>query len=106
MPMQGRIGDNAHCPSCGHGNICCSHGVTGPGVQGSMNVHVNGVPALRMGDPGVHSSCCGSNSWNAVGCSMTVHINGLGAHRLGDATQHCGGSGTLIEGSPNVIVGG
>ena len=106
MPMQGRLGDNAHCPSCGHGNICCSHGVTGPGVQGSMTVHVNSMPALRMGDPGVHSSCCGANAWNAVGCSATVQINGLGAHRLGDMTQHCGGTGTLIQGSPNVIVGG
>ena len=71
-----------------------------------MNVHVNGMPALRMGDPGVHSSCCGANSWIAVGSSATVKINGLGAHRLGDMTQHCGGSGTLIQGSAIVSVGG
>ena len=105
LPAQGRLGDNANCPSDGHGNICCSHNVTGPATAGSPNVHVNGMPALRMGDPGVHSSCCGGNEWVAMGCSMTVHINGIGAHRLGDATQHCGGSGILIQGSMNVIVG-
>ena len=106
MPFQGRLGDVAHCPSCSHGNICCSHGVTGPAVLGSFNVHVNGRPALRMADPGVHSSCCGSNTWIAVGCSFSVIINGRGAHRFGDLTKHCGGVGALVLGSTNVIVGG
>jgi hypothetical protein len=35
-----------------------------------------------------------------------VFINSLKAHRQGDADTHCGGSGKLIIGSPNVIVGG
>jgi uncharacterized Zn-binding protein involved in type VI secretion len=35
-----------------------------------------------------------------------VFINNIPAHRLGDTTQHCGGVGTLIIGSLNVIVGG
>jgi uncharacterized Zn-binding protein involved in type VI secretion len=66
---------------------------------------VNGRPAVRVGDPGVHAACCGPNSWTAKAGSGTVFINGRKAHRLGDATQHCGGIGQLIEGSANVIVG-
>jgi hypothetical protein len=30
----------------------------------------------------------------------------IAGHRVGDSTQHCGGKGTLVEGSPNVMVGG
>jgi hypothetical protein len=33
-------------------------------------------------------------------------INYLAAHRMGDKNVHCGGSGTLIEGSTDVIIGG
>jgi hypothetical protein len=66
---------------------------------------VNRRPALRVGDPGIHTACCGKNTWTATTGSLTVFINGKGAHRMGDQTRHCGGSGTLIEGSPNVIVG-
>ena len=105
MPAQGRLGDNAHCPSDSHGCPGCAHGVTGPAVAGSPNVNVNGMAALRIGDPGVHSSCCGANKWNASSGSGTVMINGIAAHRLGDATAHCGGRGTLIVGSDNVITG-
>lgn len=36
---------------------------------------------------------------------MTVFINGKGAHRMSDQNRHCGGTGQLVEGSPNVIVG-
>jgi hypothetical protein len=34
-----------------------------------------------------------------------VFINGRGAHRMGDQTRHCGSTGQLAEGSPNVMVG-
>ena len=67
---------------------------------------VNGRQALRVGDPGKHASCCGKNAWNATQGSGSVLINCLPAHRLGDAVRHCGGQGRLIEGSPNVVVGG
>lgn len=33
-------------------------------------------------------------------------INGRPAHRLGDPTTHCGGSGSLVTGSSNVLIGG
>ena len=35
-----------------------------------------------------------------------MFINGIAAHRMGDATVHCGGNGKLVEGSPDVIIGG
>jgi len=74
--------------------------------MGSPNVNVNSLPALRVGDPGIHAACCGPNTWKASAGSGTVFINNKAAHRLGDADQHCGGQGKLIEGSNNVIVGG
>lgn len=106
MPEQGRVGDKARNPADAHGCPGCAHGVIGPAVSGSPNVKVNGKPALRVGDPGVHAACCGPNQWKAAKGSSTVFINGLPAHRKGDMTAHCGGVGNLIEGSPDVIVGG
>ena len=106
MPAQARVSDIAHCPACGHGCLSCDHSVEGPCTAGSPDVMVNGLPAARMEDPGVHSSCCGSNKWVATGCSTSVFINGIGAHRLGDVTTHCGGTGTMTTGSPDVMVGG
>jgi hypothetical protein len=58
-----------------------------------------------VGDPGVHSSCCGPNTWKAAKGAPTVYFNGKKAHRKNDQTQHCGGMGTLVEGSSNVFVG-
>ena len=44
--------------------------------------------------------------WTAQAGSGTVFINGKKAHRKDDADTHCGGTGKMIEGSSNVIVGG
>jgi len=41
-----------------------------------------------------------------VGQCRTVRINGMPAHRLGDRVTACGGTGTLVDGSGNVNVGG
>lgn len=78
----------------------------GPAVKGSPNVLVNGMPALRVTDNGVHAACCGPNTWVAAMGSSTVLINNLPAHRLGDMDTHCGGVGKMIQGSSNVMVGG
>ncbi|HEX2569580.1 MAG TPA: PAAR domain-containing protein [Polyangia bacterium] len=75
-------------------------------MSGSPNVQVNGRPALRVGDTGIHAACCGGNTWTAQQGSATVFINGKPAYRMNDPSRHCGGMGRLIEGSPNVIVGG
>lgn len=98
-----RAGDNANCPNDSHGNSCCDHNVTGPATQGSANVRINGRPALRVGDAGVHSDCCGSNTWQNIEGSSKVFINGIPAVRLHDATRHCGGVGKMVEGSSDVF---
>ena len=67
---------------------------------------MNGRPAIRVGDKGVHAACCGPNMWTAQMGSSTVMINNKQAHRLNDMDQHCGGVGRMIEGSTNVITGG
>lgn len=106
MPSLGRLGDNSQTFIDNHGGRCCPHSCTGPAIAGSPNVNANGRAALRAGDSGVHSACCGRNSWTAQGGSATVFINGKPAHRQGDGVAHCGSFGKLISGSPNVSVGG
>ena len=105
MPEQGRLGDKSEGIDA-HGCPCCPHQVKGPAVTGAPTVLVNNKPALRISDTGVHTACCGPNMWMAVTGSSTVMIEFLPAHRKSDIDQHCGGVGKLIEGSPNVIVGG
>ncbi len=105
MPPQGRLGDKSKAMADKHGGLCCPHTVIGPAIQGSPNVFVNFRPALRVGDRGIHAPCCGPNMWKAQKGSATVFINKKAAHRKGDTDKHCGGSGKLIEGSPDVIVG-
>ncbi|MBC7975947.1 MAG: PAAR domain-containing protein, partial [Myxococcales bacterium] len=106
MPAQGRLGDKAQAPLDAHGCPACPHPVIGPAVTGSATVNVNKLPALRCEDTGIHMACCGLNTWQVFKGSSTVFINGKRAHRQGDDTKHCGGMGKLIEGSPNVMVGG
>lgn len=106
MPAQGRLGDKAKCDADAHNCPGCAHTVVGPAVVGSSDVNVNKQPALRLQDTGTHAACCGAATWFAAKGSSTVFINGKPAHRKGDETIHCGGKGTLIEGSNNVMVGG
>ena len=105
MPGQGRLGDKATVPTDAHGCPACPHTATGPAIRGSPNVNVNHRPALRVDDPGIHAACCGANTWTATTGSTSVFINGKAAHRVGDQNRHCGGTGQLVEGSQNVIVG-
>ncbi len=106
MPPQARLGDKALVPADAHGCPACPHTATGPAIAGSPNVVVNGRPAIRVDDPGIHAACCGPNTWNAKTGSGSVFINGRAAHRLGDVVKHCGGMGQTVEGSANVFVGG
>jgi uncharacterized Zn-binding protein involved in type VI secretion len=106
MPPQSRVGDNSQVPADAHGCPACPHPCIGPGIAGSPDVIVNGQPALRVDDTGVHAACCGPNMWTAKAGSGTVLINNKAAHRLGDQDQHCGGMGQMVAGSPNVVTGG
>lgn len=104
MPPAVRLSDKAASPADAHGCPGCPHPTFGPAVNGSTNVFVNKLPAIRKGDPGIHMACCGPNSWNVKGGSSSVYVNGKPIARMGDATKHCGNNGVLITGSPNVFI--
>ena len=106
MPPQSRLGDKSNVPVDAHGCPACPHPAVGPAIVGSPDVFVNYMPALRVGDKGIHAACCGPNTWVATIGSATVLINNKQAHRLGDLDTHCGGVGQMIEGSNDVITGG
>jgi uncharacterized Zn-binding protein involved in type VI secretion len=107
MPPAMRLGDKALIPSDAHGCPACPHvAATGPAIVGSPNVNTNARPAIRLDDIGIHAVCCGQNMWTAQSASATVNINGKGAYRIADQAKSCGGMGMVIEGSPNVIIGG
>jgi len=105
MAEQARLGDKAEAKADAHGCPVCPHPTVGPAIVGSTDVFVNNMPALRVGDTGVHAACCGPNMWTASAGSGSVFINYMAAVRKGDATQHCGGTGEIIDGSSDVLVG-
>lgn len=66
---------------------------------------VNGAPALRVDDIGMHTSCCGTNMWKITSASGKVFVNGSQVVRQGDPTLHCGGVGKMIDASGSVVDG-
>lgn len=106
MPAAARVGDKSKVDSDAHGCPSCPHSAVGPAISGSPDVFINDMPAVRVDDTGIHTACCGSNTWVAKKGSGTVQINGKAAHRKDDLDQHCGGMGKMIEGSSDVDIGG
>ncbi len=106
MPPQARLGDISKVPVDAHGCPGCPHSARGPAIIGSPDVLVNNRPAIRVGDMGIHAVCCNGNFWEAKMGSGTVFVNNKAAHRKGDMDKHCGGIGTMDQGSDNVITGG
>jgi len=100
--------DQSQNPADSHGCTSCAHPVVGPAITGSSDTIVEGQPVLRAqaADSGVHSSCCGPNTWVTQAGSSTVTVNDIPVVRLGDATVHCGGPGVIITGAGTVIIGG
>ncbi|MFO0737591.1 MAG: PAAR domain-containing protein [Labilithrix sp.] len=100
-----RVGDKAQTPSDAHGCPSCAHTAAGPIVSGSPTVTIDGRPAARVGDRGIHNACCGTNAFTIVTGSPSVLIDGRPAairavdRTYGSRTQHCGGVGSVIEGS-------
>ena len=105
MPGACRLGDKANCPADSHGCTACPHNVTGPVVQGSSDTIINGQPAGRQGDMGIHGLCCGPNTYAIAAGAPTVSINSRPAARLNDSTSHCGGNGKIKSGSKDAIIG-
>lgn len=88
------------------GDIGSAHGCfpASPAIEGSDNVFINGIPALRVGDAYAAHGCskCSPHGRHAAAGSATVNINGRPAVRVGDAID-CGG--VAQTGSPNVNIG-
>jgi len=103
MPIICRLGDISETTTPdAHGCPACPHPCKGPAVTASGNVWVQGQQALRLGDTGVHSTCCGPNTWEVVEASAQVFVNGQRLVRVGDRTRHCGAMGKLITGASKV----
>ena len=103
-PAAARLGDKAQVDADAHGCPSCPHPAVGPIVVGSPDVFVNKKPSARQDDIGIHAVCCGPNNYTIVKGSPTVYVNGKPMARMNDKTKHCGGSGPIIEGSPDVLI--
>ena len=97
-----RLSDIALIQKDSHGCNACPHVCSGPIIQASANVFIDGLPVARKGDPGIHAACCGPNTYTIEGSSGSVYVNGIAAARKDDKTIHCGGEGKIITGSPTV----
>jgi uncharacterized Zn-binding protein involved in type VI secretion len=106
MASLARLGHHARVVADAHGCPACPHTCTGPIVVGSCDVFVNGLPAAREGDLGIHAACCGPNIFHGGTGSTSVFINGKKALRKDDPTIHCGGVGKVIDGCPTVQASG
>jgi uncharacterized Zn-binding protein involved in type VI secretion len=104
MPAAARLGDKAQVDQDAHGCPSCPHPGVGPIVAASADVFTNGKPQGRQDDLGIHALCCGPNNYQIAKGSPTVYVNGKPAARMQDKTKHCGGSGQIIEGSPDVLL--
>ena len=104
MPAAARLGDKAQVDADAHGCPACPHPGVGPIVTASTDVTVNDKGAARQDDLGIHAVCCGPNNFTIQRGSSTVYVNGKPFARMNDKTKHCGGSGPIIEGSPDVFI--
>ncbi len=93
-----RQGDVAKCAADSHGGPADPLTVVGPIISGSPNVFIDGRPAARQGDAGIHAACSGENSYTISGGDPEVLINGRPAAKIGSETRHCGGVGSIIQG--------
>ncbi|MDP2183004.1 MAG: PAAR domain-containing protein [Actinomycetota bacterium] len=74
-----RVGDLAKCTADNHGSPADPVPVQGPIISGSPNVFIDGKPAARKGDRGVHAGCAGPNTFEITG----------GPHRTHQRTPGC-----------------
>ena len=97
-----RICDMHHYPPSG----TCPHAVRGELTNGSSNVIIEGIPAVRVGD---NEDCnCPHSGIGAVSSgSGSVFINGRPAARVKDGTTcyFCFLEGSIVDGAQTVFVG-
>ena len=94
--LYARVGGTSQANNDAHGCLACPHTTKGPIISGSPLIYINGKPAARVGDIGVHAVCCGPNTFEIVGGDSQVLIDGRPAAKIGSSVQHCGGLGEII----------
>ena len=94
MPGIVRVGDNSTGDPCGAPPRATS--------AGSGDVFVNGIPAVRVGDPYELHACPASPPHESAASagSGTVFVNGIPVHRIGDAIG-CGSTAAVGSGDVN-----
>ncbi len=97
MGMAARVTDMHTCPMVNPGGAPHVGGPVMP--PGAPTVLIGGMPAARVGDMAV----CSGPPDTIIQGSSTVFIEGKPAARVGDMTAH---GGTIVIGSPNVLIGG
>lgn len=103
MPGAVRLTDVALVSGDAHACTACPHVASGPAIEGSNDVFINSLNAVRKGDRGIHAVCCQKNTYVADAGSNNVYVNGKPLVRMNDATKHCDQtSGKFITGSPTV----
>ncbi|MBX3436564.1 MAG: PAAR domain-containing protein [Planctomycetaceae bacterium] len=96
MPPAARVGDLHVCTQVTGVVPHVGGPIAGPGAA---TVLINSMPASIVGDTCV---CVGPPDKTVKG-SGTVMLKGKPAVRLGDQTDH---GGTIVLGSPTVLIGG
>lgn len=91
MPGFARVGDRVSSDTDTHlvGGTIVVFSVVGSFSQGSSDFFIDSLPAVRMGDGGMHATCTGPNTFYATDGSPNIFINSLPAVRSGDPTYHC-----------------
>jgi uncharacterized Zn-binding protein involved in type VI secretion len=85
------------CPMVNPGGVPHVGGPVMP--PGCSTVLIGGLPAARAGD----MATCSGPPDTIISGSTTVLIGGMPAARMGDPTAH---GGSVVIGSPNVLIGG
>ncbi|MBT1451772.1 PAAR domain-containing protein [Glaciecola sp. XM2] len=96
MPPAARITDSHTCPAVTGIVPHVGGPIIGPGAP---TVLIGGLPAAVLGDT---VTCVGPPATIIEG-SATVMISAQPAARMGDSTSH---GGSLLMGSPTVMIGG
>lgn len=101
-----RIGDSERGVEMACSFPHCPRPRRGKFTEGSDNVFINGIGALRVGDEG---DCNGGHNGRitVVDGSSVVWINGRPAAHVRALTlcQMCSMPGSIVEGSSNVFIG-
>lgn len=86
------------------GDICTGHGCFPPRsvIAGSTDVFVEGISAIRIGDPWESHTCVSTHDGVQASGSSTVFVNGVPLARIGDVVS-CGSS--AATGSDTVFAG-